>query len=43
VENNPRSILSPMDADIQRNCDNLVEILPSAGDMLDSKGNFSSN
>ncbi|CAF4507079.1 unnamed protein product [Rotaria socialis] len=39
--NNPRSVLSPMDAEIQRNCDSLVRTLPVAPDMMDSKGNMS--
>ncbi|CAF1026249.1 unnamed protein product [Rotaria magnacalcarata] len=39
--NNPRSVLSPMDAEIQRNCDSLVRTLPVATDMIDSKGNMS--
>ncbi|CAF0841067.1 unnamed protein product [Rotaria sordida] len=41
LANNPRSILSPMDAEIQRNCDSLVKTLPLAPDMMDSKGNMS--
>ncbi|CAF1133350.1 unnamed protein product [Rotaria sp. Silwood1] len=41
LANNPRNVLSPMDADIQRNCDSLVRTLPLAPDMMDSKGNMS--
>ncbi|UJR13258.1 hypothetical protein I4U23_000279 [Adineta vaga] len=41
LANNPRSVLSSMDSDIQRNCDSLVPTLPSANDMSDSKGNMS--
>ncbi len=41
LANNPRSVLSPMDGDIQRNCDSLVRALPSSPDMMDSKGNSS--
>ncbi|CAF3693226.1 unnamed protein product [Adineta steineri] len=41
LANNPRSVLSPIDADIQRNCDSLVPTLPLANDMIDSKGNMS--
>ncbi|CAF1157730.1 unnamed protein product [Adineta ricciae] len=41
LTNNSRSVLSPLDADIQRNCDSLVPTLPSANDMVDSKGNMS--
>lgn len=38
LANNPRNVLSPMDADIQRNCDALVRTLPSAADMMESRG-----
>jgi hypothetical protein len=38
LANNPRNVLSPMDAEIQRNCDSLIKTLPLAPDMLDSKG-----
>lgn len=41
LANNPRSVLSPMDSDIQRNCDSLVKTLPLMGDMIESKGNMS--
>ncbi len=42
LSNNPRSVLSPMDAEIQRNCDSLIRTLPLSSDMMDSKGNLSS-
>ncbi|CAF0817088.1 unnamed protein product [Rotaria sordida] len=36
----PRSVLSPMDSEIQRNSDRLIATLPSAPDMINSKGNM---
>ncbi|CAF4837020.1 unnamed protein product, partial [Rotaria sp. Silwood2] len=32
----PRSVLSPMDSEIQLNSDRLIAILPSASDMINS-------
>ncbi len=40
MANNPRNVLSPMDAEIQRNCDGLIKTLPLAPDMIDSRGDF---
>lgn len=41
LANNPRNVLSPIDVDIQRNCDSLVPTLYLADDMVDSKGSLS--
>ena len=42
MANNPRSVLSPMDAEIQRNCESLIETIPLRSDMIGSIGNLSS-
>ncbi|CAF1459994.1 unnamed protein product, partial [Didymodactylos carnosus] len=42
LSTNPRSILSPMDAEIQRNCDAFMATLPAGPSMADSRGNMSS-
>ncbi|CAF0989824.1 unnamed protein product [Rotaria sp. Silwood1] len=36
----PRIVLSPMDSEVQRNSDRLIGMLPSAPDMINSKGNM---
>jgi hypothetical protein len=43
LANNPRSVLSPMDVEIQRNCDGLIKTLPLGHDIMDSKGFFYSD